>query len=191
VPLVSTCRFSCCGGYDGGFGWRGAVQLCLQNANLGGINISEMEIDNSASDAFDIIRPGDSVSNGTGILTNSIISFVNIPNYDLAQVGSRGLYAASSVLQGSLTVSNCAIADYANDSSLFTFIFTNRPPATNSIGKIHERGQFCHLALFHNPRLPVPHGDDDQSESAIVVGRFRQRYHPVWQRRNFYGPRRT
>jgi hypothetical protein len=102
-----------CGGYDVGYGWRGALQLCLDNYTNGipGIYLNSLNISNSVSDGFSVIG-------GAGTLSNALAAQVNIPNYGVGVSGRHGFWAASGTV-GSLTVSNSTIAEYRNDSTRF------------------------------------------------------------------------
>ena len=101
--VVQNCEILRCGGEDPGFGWRGAVQLCLQNYSITGINLLNLNITNSASDGLDIISPGSGVS-----LTNTFAANVDISNYGLGVTGRQGIWAESGTV-GSMLVSNSII----------------------------------------------------------------------------------
>jgi Pectate lyase superfamily protein/Divergent InlB B-repeat domain/Abnormal spindle-like microcephaly-assoc'd, ASPM-SPD-2-Hydin len=122
TTVAERCVLNRCGGYDGGFGWRAALQLCLDHSSLSGININNMNITNSVSDAFGILAPGSSVQTGVGTLSNAIISNVSISNYGIGVNGRNALWASSNAL-GSLTISNSTIVEYRNDSTNFSFNF--------------------------------------------------------------------
>ena len=102
--VAQNCEILRCGGEDPGFGWRGAVQLCLQNYNITGINLLNLNITNSASDGLDIISPGAGVS-----LTNTVAANVNISNFGLGVTGGRPGIWAESGTHGSMLVSNSII----------------------------------------------------------------------------------
>jgi len=106
-----------CGGYDPGYQWRAALQLCLDTYSGGitGVNINNMIITNSASDGMSVIG-------STGTLTNAVAASVTIPNYGLGTSGRNGLWAQSGTM-GSMIVSNSTIAEHLDSSSKFTFIF--------------------------------------------------------------------
>ena len=126
TTIVERSVLNRCGGYDGGFGWRAALQLCLDHASLSGININNVEITNSVSDALGILAPGSSAPTGLGTLSNAVISNVGIPNYGIGVSGRNGLWASNNAV-GSLTVSNSAIVESRNDSTNFLFNFIGSP----------------------------------------------------------------
>jgi hypothetical protein len=123
TTAVQRCDLIRCGGYDPGYQWRAALQLCLDTyANgISGVNLNNLNITNSISDGLSIIG-------GTGVLSNAVASNVSIPNYGLGASGRNGLWARNDAA-GSMVVSNSSIVEYRNDSSKFTFIFV-----TNIIG---------------------------------------------------------
>lgn len=119
-----------CGGNDPGFSWRGAVQLCLDNKSLTGVNLNNLLVTNSASDGVSIIAPGSNTGTGVGTLANAIMSNVTIPNYGLGTAGRHGLWARSDTI-GSMTVSNCTIVEFQDASANFAFNFvTSSVPVT-------------------------------------------------------------
>ncbi len=103
----------------GGTGMGAGLQICLQGGGISGLNLNNLNITNSASDGLSVI-------NGAGPLSNAIMSYVNIPNYGLGGGGRNGLWARSDAV-GSMTVSNCTVAEYRDDSSNFTFNFVTAP----------------------------------------------------------------
>jgi hypothetical protein len=105
------------GGYDPGYTWRGAVQLCLDtyNGGINGVNLNNLIITNSVSDGLSVIG-------GTGTLANTVAANVSIPNYGIGTSGRNALWARSDAV-GSMIVSNSAIVEYLNSSSKFSFIF--------------------------------------------------------------------
>lgn len=131
ITTAQRCDLNRCGGDSGpGFGWRGAVQLCLDNKSMSGVNLSNLNITNSASDGLSIIAPGSSTGTGTGTLSNAVMSNVTIPNYGVGTSSRHGLWAKSDAI-GSMTVSNCTIVEYRDDSANFTFNFvTSNIPVT-------------------------------------------------------------
>ena len=130
ITIAQRCDLNRCGGFDSGVSWRGAVQLCLDNKSLSGVNLNNLNISNSISDGLSIVAPGSNAGTGVGTLANAIMSYVSIPNYGLGQSGRHGLWARSDAI-GSMTVSNSAIVEYQDDSANFAFAFvTSSIPVT-------------------------------------------------------------
>ena len=127
TTVAQRCDLIRCGGYDPGYQWRAAVQLCLDTYSGGipGINLNHLNITNSISDGMSIIG-------GSGSLTNAVAANVNIPDYGIGTGGRNGLWARYDAV-GSLTVSNCTIVEYKDDSSNFTFNFVTNISSTISV----------------------------------------------------------
>jgi hypothetical protein len=123
--VVQRCNVIRSGGYDDGYQWRGAVQICLDTYTNGanGVNLNNLNITDSASDGLSII--------GTlGSLSGALASYVNIPDYGLGVGGRNALWATNGTV-GSMTISNSTIAEYLDASSTFTFNFiTSSVPVT-------------------------------------------------------------
>ncbi len=125
TTVVQRCDLIRCGGYDPGWGWRAAIQLCLDGHSLSGINISHLNIEHSTSDGLSLIAPGSDAQTGLGTLANAAIDSVNIPNYGIGVGGRHGLWVDSDAL-GSVAVSDPVVVEYQNDSTNFTLNFA--PP---------------------------------------------------------------
>src|SRR5882724_1723280 len=130
TTFAQRCDIIRCGGYDPGYQWRAAVQLCLDTYSNGisGVNLNNLNISNSISDGLSII--GGTNTPATGVLTNAVAANVSIPNYGIGTGGRNGLWARIDAL-GSMTVSNSTIAEYRNDSSKFTFNFVTNTNAVS------------------------------------------------------------
>ncbi|MGA2244646.1 MAG: glycosyl hydrolase family 28-related protein [Verrucomicrobiota bacterium] len=120
TSVVQRCDLIRCGGYDPGYQWRAAVQLCLDSCTNGitGVNLNQLNITNSISDGLSVIG-------GTGTLKNTVATGVSIPDYGLGASGRNAVWARSDAV-GSMTVSNSAITEYQNESSAFAFNFVNQ-----------------------------------------------------------------
>jgi hypothetical protein len=125
TTVAQRCDLIRCGGYDPGYQWRAALQLCLDTYNDGisDINLNNLNITNSISDGMSIIG-------GTGTLSNAVAANVSIPDYGIGTSGRNGLWARNDTI-GSMTVSNSTIVEYRDDSSKFFFHFV-----TNSVNTI-------------------------------------------------------
>jgi hypothetical protein len=129
TTTAQRCDLNRCGGYDPNFAaWRAAFQICMSLTGISGFNANNLTITNSVSDGFSIITTA-----GSGVeLSNAIMSDVTIPNYGIGVAGRNGLWAETPVA-GGMIVSNCALAEYRNGSTNFTFTFitsNTMPPAT-------------------------------------------------------------
>jgi hypothetical protein len=134
--VIQNCDVVRCGGEDPSAGWRGAVQFCLQAYGITGINLLNLNISNSMSDALDIISPGSGVS-----LSSTVAANVSVSNYGLGVSGRQGMWAESgtsgtmlvsnSVINGTLVTSLSTPGILDNSLPQFTFLFgTGYAPST-------------------------------------------------------------
>jgi hypothetical protein len=116
---IASSRTSRTAGYDEGYGWRAALQICLDHYASGITNValSNLNISNSISDGLSIIG-------GIGRLSNAVAAQVSIPNYGLGASGRHGAWASSETF-GGLAFSNSPVVEYRNDSANFSFNFLN------------------------------------------------------------------
>lgn len=118
TTVAQRCDVNRCGGT------RAGVQIYMQNSGISGLNLNNLSISNSAGHGLSIVH------GAGGGLANAILYNSTIPNYGLAGGGYHGMWAASSAV-GSLTVSNCTIAEYQDDAPNFSFNFvTTTIPVT-------------------------------------------------------------
>jgi hypothetical protein len=127
TTTAQRCDLFRCGGYDIGYGWRAALQLCLDTYTSGipGVNLNNLNISNSISDGLSIIG-------GAGTLSNAVASAIDMPNYGLGASGRHGLWARSDAI-GSMIVSNSTLVGYQDDSTNFRFNFAFLPPKIISL----------------------------------------------------------
>jgi hypothetical protein len=117
TTVVQRCDLNRCGGTPADP--SGGLQICLQYRGISNLNLNHLNIDNNVTYGLSVIF-------GAGALSNATMSRVTIPNYGLAGGGGHALWARNDAL-GSMTVSNCAVVEFHNDSPNFTFRFL--PPA--------------------------------------------------------------
>ena len=117
--MVRNCDLIRCGGFDHDWAWRAAFQLCLDRRSISGVEISNVNIQDSMSDGFSIVAPGS--KKGQGTLSNARLENVNIPNYGIGTDSRHGLWIRDDAC-GSMTIINSKIADIQNSSTNFTII---------------------------------------------------------------------
>jgi Alpha-1,3-glucanase catalytic domain D1/Alpha-1,3-glucanase catalytic domain D2/Divergent InlB B-repeat domain len=117
TTVAQQCDLFRCGGYDEGYGWRAALQLCLDNhaSGISNVQLGNLNISNSISDGLSIIG-------GIGRLSNAVAIQVSIPNYGLGASGRHGAWASSETV-GGLVFSNSTVVEYRDDSPNFAFNF--------------------------------------------------------------------
>ena len=119
TTLINNCELLRCGGFDHEWGWRGAVQICMDRRSISGLNFNNVTIRDSLSDGFSIVGPGS--KKGEGTLSNARLYDVHIPNYGVGTKGRHGLWVREDA-EGSLTVVRSEILNIQNDSSTFTIV---------------------------------------------------------------------
>jgi hypothetical protein len=119
TTTVRNCDVVRCGGFDHGWGWRGAFQLCLERRSISGLRISDVRIKDSISDGFAIVAPGS--KKGQGTLSDARIENVDVPNCGTGARGRHGLWVRDDAY-GSLTIVNSNIVDVKNSSPNFEIL---------------------------------------------------------------------
>jgi hypothetical protein len=119
TTVVRNCDLIRSGGYDHDWAWRAAFQFCLDRRSISGVEISNVNIQDSLSDGFGIVAPGN--KKGQGTLSNVRLDNVNIPNYGIGTDSRHGLWVREDA-SGSMTIRNSKIANIQNSSTNFTII---------------------------------------------------------------------
>ena len=119
TTVIRNCDLIRCGGFDHDWGWRAAFQLCLDRRSISGVEISNVNIEDSLSDGFSVVAPGN--KHGQGTLSNTRLENVNIPDYGIGTDSRHGLWIRDDA-RGSLNLINSKIADIQNSSTNFTII---------------------------------------------------------------------
>ncbi len=114
TTIIEDCDIKTSGGFDHEWGWRAAVELCLDKRNIAGIEISNVNIGNSLSNGLSVIAKTE-----TGALSNAILQNVTISNYGIGVQGKHGLFISSEA-HGSLAIKKSNIPDIKNESESFS-----------------------------------------------------------------------
>jgi parallel beta-helix repeat protein len=117
TTVVCDCDLVRCGGYDPFWRWRGALQLCLDRHGISGLDLRDLNIQDSLADGLSIVA-SDS-ARGRERLTGTRLRRVAIAGAGTGVAGHHGLSVASDV-SGSLGIADSQIAGEENSSSLFT-----------------------------------------------------------------------
>jgi hypothetical protein len=119
ATVVRNCELIRCGGFDHGWGWRGAFQLCLDRRSISGLRISDVRIKDSISDGLSVVAPGS--KKGQGTLSDARVESIDIPNCGAGTQGRHGLWVRDDAV-GSLTIVNSTIVDFKNSSTNFKIV---------------------------------------------------------------------
>jgi hypothetical protein len=117
--VVQNCDLIRCGGFDHDWGYRSALQICMERRSISDVVIRDVNIEDSISDGLSIVAPGS--KRGQGTLSNSRLENVNIPNCGLGTGASHGLWVRDDA-DGSLAVVNSHIASIQNGSIHFRIV---------------------------------------------------------------------
>lgn len=119
TTVVRNCELIRCGGFDHGWSWRGAFQLCLERRSISGLRISDVRIEDSISDGFSIVAPGS--KKGQGTLSDARLENVDVPNSGTGTQGRHALWVRDDAY-GSLVIVNSKIVDVKNSSTNFEIL---------------------------------------------------------------------
>ncbi|HUO97315.1 MAG TPA: glycosyl hydrolase family 28-related protein [Rhizomicrobium sp.] len=114
TTVVKNCELIRCGGYDQGWMWRAALQICLHRRDISGLAISDVTIRDSLSDGIAVVNAADSPRT----LRDARLERVRVGAYGAAVPGRHGLWIAA-LAQGGLVLVQSTIPDIANGSAEF------------------------------------------------------------------------
>jgi len=126
TTVVRRCDLIRCGGFDHAWGWRAALQLCLDQHSLSGMDINNLNITHSLSDGLSVIASGSNAQGGLGTLSNATLDRVRISDFGMVARGRHGLWIDGNA-RGTLTVSHSEVVEFKNESTLFTLRFPELP----------------------------------------------------------------
>jgi hypothetical protein len=105
-----------CGGYDHVWGWRGAMQVCLDKRSISGLVVRRLSIRDSLSSSLTVVAPG--AAKGDGALSRARLEQVVIGKGGLATPDATGLFIREDAV-GSLEIIDSQIAGTRNSSAHF------------------------------------------------------------------------
>jgi hypothetical protein len=121
TTTVRNCELVRCGGYDHGWTWRAALQICLQRKGIAGLRISDIAIRDSLSDSLGIIVPR--AAGQSRRLSNARLERITVANSGTGAPGRHDLWVSGPVT-GWVTIADSKMADVKNESPDFQ-IFTD------------------------------------------------------------------
>lgn len=125
--VVQNCRLVRCGGYDHGWTWRAALQICLHRKGISGLRISGIEIEDSISDGLGIIVPREVTEERR--LDDTQLDRVIIRNSGLG-VEDHCDIRISDRAEGSAMLTNSHYGSVKNDSARFRLLAGDTPVPT-------------------------------------------------------------
>ncbi len=117
TTVIRDCTITNSGGFDHEWGWRAAVEICLDKRSISGIEVDHVTIENSLSNGVSVVAKN--MEGNIGILANAVLRNVKIIDYGMAVTGKHGLFISGEA-HGALTVRGSDAGDVRNDSGSFT-----------------------------------------------------------------------
>jgi Pectate lyase superfamily protein len=115
--VIEDCDIKTSGGFDHEWGWRAAIEICIDKRGISGIEINNLNIANSLSNGLSIIAKND--TGKIGLLSDAALQNVNISNFGVGIKGRDGLFINSGA-HGSLIIKKSAIPKIRDESENFT-----------------------------------------------------------------------
>jgi hypothetical protein len=119
TTVIEDCDIKTSGGFDHEWDWRAAVEICLDKRSIAGIEIKNLNIENSLSNGLSIIAKNE--AGKIGVLSNAILQNVNISNYGIGAKGKHGLFISNDA-HGSLVIKKSNIPEIKNESANFSIV---------------------------------------------------------------------
>jgi Pectate lyase superfamily protein len=116
TTVIRDCEIKNSGGFDHDWGWRAAVEICLDRRGISGIEVDSLTIVNSLSNGMSVVAKN--TDGNTGALTNAVLDHVKITNYGLGVTGKYGLFISGEA-HGALAVHGSDAGDIRNESGSF------------------------------------------------------------------------
>jgi len=117
TTIIEDCDIKTSGGFDHDWNWRAAVEICLDKRGISGLEIKNLNIQNSLSNGLSVIAKN--ADGKVGILTNATLQNVNISNYGIG-IKDKYVLFISDGAHGNLTIIKSNIADVKNESADFS-----------------------------------------------------------------------
>jgi hypothetical protein len=114
MTIVGHCRVTTSGGFDHEWGWRAAVEICVDKRNISGLKIDDLQIDSSLSNAVSVVARDQ--GNNIGVLSNAVLDQLTIGRYGLGVGERHALYIAPGV-HGELKIVASTLSDVDNASA--------------------------------------------------------------------------
>ncbi|MEI9934650.1 MAG: glycosyl hydrolase family 28-related protein [Ferruginibacter sp.] len=117
--VIEDCDIKSSGGFDHEWKWRAAVEICLDKRSISGLEISNLHIENSLSNALSVIARNE--NDKVGVLSNATFKNMHISNYGIGTTDKHGLFISNKA-HGSLIIKGSIIPEIKNESENFTVL---------------------------------------------------------------------
>jgi hypothetical protein len=119
TTVIEDCDIKTSGGFDHEWDWRAALEICVDKRSISGIEISNINIENSLSNGLSVIAKNENEK--IGILSNITLQNVNITNYGIGSKNKHALFISGNA-HGSLIINKSNIPEIKNESENFTLV---------------------------------------------------------------------
>ena len=119
ITVIENCDIKTSGGFDHSWDWRAAVEICVDKRDISGIEMNNLNIENSLSDGLSIIAVDE--KDHAPVLSNTVFKNINISTYGIGAKGKHGLWVSNNV-HGSLTLIGSTISETKNESPDFNLV---------------------------------------------------------------------
>lgn len=119
TTVVADCDIKTSGGFDHEWDWRAAVEICIDKRSISGIEINNLNIENSLSNGLSVIAKNENEK--VGVLSNATLKNINISTYGIGAKDKHGLFISKDA-HGSLIIKDSHLPDIKNDSNNFNLV---------------------------------------------------------------------
>lgn len=119
TTVIENCDIRTSGGFDHEWDWRAAIEICIDKRSISGIEINNLNIENSLSNGLSVIAKNE--TGKIGVLSNATLQNINISNYGIASKGKHGLFVSSDA-HGNLGIKKSNISEIKNESENFKIV---------------------------------------------------------------------
>jgi hypothetical protein len=119
ITVVGDCNIKTSGGFDHEWGWRAALEICLDKRSINGLRINNLNISESLSNGINVIAKNQ--DDQIGSLSNAVLQNVVISTNGLGTKSSHSLFISSDA-HGSLTIKDSDIPDIDNNAANFSLV---------------------------------------------------------------------
>ena len=117
TTVIEDCSIRKSGGFDHEWGWRAAIEICLDKRDIAGLKLNNLYIDSSLSNGLSVIAKNE--QSHIGVLSGATLQNVTISNYGIGTTGSHGLFVSKDA-HGALAIKGSDIPETYNDSPDFS-----------------------------------------------------------------------
>ena len=116
TTVIADCKIKASGGFDHEWGWRAAVEICVDKRSISGIEINNLTITNSLSNSISVIAKNEGEK--VGVLSNTVLKNISVSTYGIAANDKHDLFISANA-HGSLVIINSHFPDLKNESKSF------------------------------------------------------------------------